>query len=101
VAVDPERGGSVQHLACLDKHDKNVFRTFFEIDQNVLIELAAGGQRFIDQGLKPGDVADLHAEGAETAYDQGLEAGFEVALLSGVGKPEPGSGPRERLLRGV
>lgn len=96
-------GGSVQHLDYLDEHEKNVFRTFSEIDQNVVIEQAAGRQRFIDQGqpLKPEDVADLHAEGTESAYDQVLEPGIEVALLSGVGEPESGSGPRERLLRGV
>lgn len=44
------RGGSVQHLDCLDEREKGVFKTFSEIDQNVVIEQAAARQRFIDQG---------------------------------------------------
>jgi ribonucleoside-diphosphate reductase alpha chain len=41
--------GSVQHLECLTNHEKAVFKTAFEIDQNVIIRLAADRQRFIDQ----------------------------------------------------
>lgn len=35
-----ENEGSVQHLECLDEHEKNVFKTFKELDQHWLIELA-------------------------------------------------------------
>lgn len=44
--------GSVQHLpeTIVDNHEKKVFKTFIEIDQHKLIELAAERQKFIDQG---------------------------------------------------
>lgn len=42
--------GSVQHLECLTDEEKLVFRTFGEIDQNVIIEQAAVRQHYIDQG---------------------------------------------------
>lgn len=42
--------GSVQHLSCLDDHEKNVFRTFSEISQLSIIQQAAQRQQFIDQG---------------------------------------------------
>lgn len=42
--------GSVQHLDCLTDDEKDVFRTFAEIDQEKLIEHAGERQQFIDQG---------------------------------------------------
>lgn len=42
--------GSVQHLDCLSDEEKEVFRTFAEIDQETLIEHAGDRQKFIDQG---------------------------------------------------
>lgn len=45
-----DNDGSVQHLACLSAEEKEVFRTFAEIDQNVIIDQAAARQPFIDQG---------------------------------------------------
>ena len=44
-----DNDGSVQHLDFLTAHEKNVFRTFSEIDQKVIIEQAADRQKFIDQ----------------------------------------------------
>lgn len=41
--------GSVQHLDFLTEHEKNVFKTFSEIDQYVVIDQAAMRQQFIDQ----------------------------------------------------
>jgi ribonucleoside-diphosphate reductase alpha chain len=41
--------GSVQQLSCLTDHEKAVFKTAFEIDQNCLIRLAADRQAYIDQ----------------------------------------------------
>jgi ribonucleoside-diphosphate reductase alpha chain len=43
------RDGSVQHLKELTNHEKKVFKTWPEIDQMVLIRLAAARQRYIDQ----------------------------------------------------
>jgi len=42
--------GSVQHLDCLSDEEKEVYRTFAEIDQKLVIEQAADRQKFIDQG---------------------------------------------------
>lgn len=44
------RGGSVQHLDCLDDHQKAVFKTFHEISQMEIIQQAAARQNFLDQG---------------------------------------------------
>lgn len=45
-----DNDGSVQHLECLSDEEKAVFRTFAEIDQNVVIDQASARQKFIDQG---------------------------------------------------
>ena len=42
--------GSVQHLDSLTDEEKEVFRTFAEIDQTILIEHAGDRQKHIDQG---------------------------------------------------
>lgn len=45
-----EHEGSVQHLEALDDHEKAVFKTFIEIDQRWVIDLASGRAKSIDQG---------------------------------------------------
>jgi ribonucleoside-diphosphate reductase alpha chain len=57
----------VQHLDCLDDHEKAVFKTAFEIDQRWLVEHAADRAPFICQSQSlniflPADVhkRDLH-----------------------------------------
>ena len=62
--------GSVQHLTILSQHEKDVFKTAYEIDQNWLIELAADRTAFISQAQSlniflPGNVSkqylnDIH-----------------------------------------
>lgn len=42
--------GSVQNLDWLTDHEKLVFKTAFEINQEVILRLASMRQRFIDQG---------------------------------------------------
>lgn len=44
-----DNDGSVQHLDFLTVHEKQVFRTFSEIDQKVIIDQAAQRQKYIDQ----------------------------------------------------
>jgi ribonucleoside-diphosphate reductase alpha chain len=44
-----DNDGSVQHLEFLTHHEKQVFRTFSEIDQKVIIDQAATRQKYIDQ----------------------------------------------------
>lgn len=45
-----EHNGSVQHLDFLTDEEKAVFKTFAEVSQKTLVNLAAGRQRHIDQG---------------------------------------------------
>lgn len=60
--------GSVQHLTFLSEHEKNVFKTAYEVDQNWLIELAADRTQYISQAQSlniflPGNISKqyLHA----------------------------------------
>jgi ribonucleoside-diphosphate reductase alpha chain len=75
-----EHEGSVQHLDCLDKQEKDVFKTAFELDQRWIIELAADRTPFICQSQSlnlflPGDVSkwDLHML-HWTAWERGLKS---------------------------
>lgn len=59
--------GSVQHLDFLDAHEKDVFKTAFELDQRWLVDLAIDRQPFVCQAQSlnlffPSDVhkKDLH-----------------------------------------
>lgn len=45
-----DNDGSVQHLTFLSDEEKQVFRTFAELDQNAVIKQAAARQEYIDQG---------------------------------------------------
>ena len=79
-----ENDGSVQHLAEFTEKEKEIFKTFAEIDQKVVIEQAAERQKYIDQGqslnimIDPGTPAKevnalyLHAwkRGIKTFYYQ-------------------------------
>lgn len=45
-----DNDGSVQHLDFLDTREKDVFKTFAEIDQSIVLQQAAARQLYIDQG---------------------------------------------------
>jgi len=45
-----DNDGSVQHLEFLSPEEKEVFKTFQEINQKIVIEQAAARQAYIDQG---------------------------------------------------
>jgi len=45
-----DRDGSVQHLSFLSDHEKDVFKTYAEIDQLDIIYQASNRQSYIDQG---------------------------------------------------
>lgn len=76
--------GSVQHLDFLSDHEKDVFKTFSEIDQYVVIDQAAIRQQFIDQSqslnimvnpdMPAKEINDLHLfawrNGVKTLYYQ-------------------------------
>lgn len=73
-------GGSVQHLDFLSQHEKDVFKTFHEISQVDVINLAAQRQKYIDMGqslnlaIHPDapakDVINLHLD----AFDKGIKS---------------------------
>ncbi len=44
-----DHDGSVQHLSFLSEHEKEVFKTFSELDQYSILQQAAIRQQFIDQ----------------------------------------------------
>lgn len=44
-----KHSGSVQHLDCLDQHEKDVFKTFAEISPKEIVIQAAQRQKYIDQ----------------------------------------------------
>src|SRR5690625_1383366 len=44
-----DHDGSVQHLTFLSEHEREVFKTFSEIDQYVILDQAAIRKQFIDQ----------------------------------------------------
>jgi len=72
--------GSVQHLDWMDDWTKDVFKTAFEIKQDVLVDLAGDRSEFIDQGQSinlfvPGNshvqyLSDLHI----LAWKKGLKS---------------------------
>jgi len=76
--------GSVQGLDILTQDEKNVFKTFPEINQYAIIDQAADRQKFIDQGqslniaVNPKATAkeinalymDAHKQGLKTLYYQ-------------------------------
>lgn len=71
--------GSVQHVDFLTEHEKEVFKTFSEIDQMAIINQAARRQDFIDQSqslnimvnptIKVKDINELHI----TAWEKGVK----------------------------
>nr|WP_321441986.1 ribonucleoside-diphosphate reductase subunit alpha [uncultured Hyphomonas sp.] len=75
-----EHEGSVQHLEELDEHERDVFKTAFELDQRWIVELAADRTPYICQSQSlnlflPGDIAkwDLHML-HWTAWEKGLKS---------------------------
>jgi ribonucleoside-diphosphate reductase alpha chain len=60
-----ENDGSVQHLDFMDEHDKFVFKTSFEIDQDWVVQHAADRQKYICQGQS---VNLFFRSGADRAY---------------------------------
>ncbi len=45
-----DNDGSVSHLTFLSDHERDVFKTYSEIDQKVIVYQASSRQEFIDQG---------------------------------------------------
>ncbi len=95
--------GSVQHLDCLDDHEKAVFKTAFELDQRWLIEHAADRSEYVCQAQSlniflPADVnkKDLHGlhylawkRGVKSLYycrSKSMQRADNVSLRASAGK---------------
>lgn len=86
-----ENYGSVQHLDFLTDHEKLVFKTAYEIDQKVIIRLAAQRQKFIDQAQSinlffdanedEGYISEVHQEAFINPYIKSL---YYMRTLAGV-----------------
>jgi ribonucleoside-diphosphate reductase alpha chain len=80
--------GSVQHLTFLSEHEKDVFKTAYELDQNWIIELAADRTPHISQSqslnlFMPGDVSkqylhDIHFK----AWKKGIKSAYYAPSTS-------------------
>ncbi len=81
-------GGSVQHLDCLDDHEKAVFKTAFELDQLWIVELAGDRAPLIDQAQSVNLflAADVHKRDLHRihlqAWKQGLKSLYYCRSLS-------------------
>ena len=81
--------GSVQHLDFLTEHQKDVFKTAFELDQSWVVEHAAKRQRYICQGQSvnlffpsgadKGYVNSVHLK----AYKEGLKGLYYLRTTAG------------------
>ena len=75
------RGGSVQHLEFLTAREKEIFKTFQEINPKVIISQAAARQQFIDQSqslnlilnIKETPIKDINALMIE-AWESGIKS---------------------------
>tara|TARA_X000001036_G_scaffold275994_1_gene256300 strand:+ start:191 stop:2197 length:2007 start_codon:yes stop_codon:yes gene_type:complete len=81
-------GGSVQHLDFLSEHEKDVYKTAFEIDQRWLIDLAGDRSEMIDQAQSlnvflpaDSDKAYLH-EVHFSAWKKGVKSLYYCRSLS-------------------
>ena len=86
-----EKQGSVQHVDWLTQEEKEVFKTAFEINQKVVVELASARSRFIDQWQSlnlffaadedPAWIAEVHEQAFK---DPNILALYYIYTQSGV-----------------
>ena len=73
------REGSVQHLDFLDDHEKDVFKTAFELDQRWVVELAADRAPLVDQAQSVNVFipADIHKRDLHRIHFQAWKSGLK------------------------
>ena len=80
--------GSVQHLSFLSDHEKDIFKTAYEIDQNWLIELAADRTPYISQAQSlniflPGNVSKQYLHEIHfKAWKKGVKSAYYARSTS-------------------
>lgn len=88
--------GSVQHLDFLSDHEKDVFRTAFEVDQTWVVEHAAKRQEFICQGQSvnlffPANSPASYANSVHIkAWKEGLKGLYYLRTEAGVSADKVG-----------
>jgi ribonucleoside-diphosphate reductase alpha chain len=94
--------GSVLHLDFLSEHEKEVFKTAYEINQMAIVRQAASRQKYIDQGqslnifvpcsVNAKDYHDLHylawTSGIRTLYYSRSTSAMSAATKSNIDKTE-------------
>ncbi|KAA5803726.1 ribonucleoside-diphosphate reductase subunit alpha [Alkalicaulis satelles] len=102
-----EHEGSVQHLDCLDEHEKALFKTAFELDQRWVIEHAADRTPYICQSQSlnvflPGDVNkwDLHML-HWTAWEKGVKSLYYCRSKSVQRAAYAGAGEKSEMERAM
>jgi ribonucleoside-diphosphate reductase alpha chain len=83
--------GSVQHVDWLDDHEKDVFKTAFEVDQFAILRYASVRQPFICQGQslnffvsEDGDEVRIAALHREAFLDENILSLYYIYSRSGV-----------------
>ncbi len=71
--------GSVSHLDFLSKHEKDVFKTAFELDQNWIVELGAGRTPYVSQAQSINIFlpADVHKKELHQIHFQAWKKGLK------------------------
>lgn len=96
-----DHGGSVQHVDWLDEHERDVFRTAYEINQEAIIEQASDRQKYIDQGQSlnlffdanesPAFISKIHKMAMLDPYIKGLYYMRSKAGIQGSKKTKGGN----------
>ena len=91
------RGGSVQHLDFMSKEDKDVFKTFSEIAPIVIVQQAAGRQKFIDQSQSLNIMIhpDVPAKDVNALLIEGWKLGVKTFYY------QRSSNPAQELVRDI
>jgi len=83
--------GSVQHVDWLDDHEKAVFRTAFEIDQEAILRMASARQQYLCQGQslnfyvsEDGDESRISRLHSKALLDPNILSLYYVYSRSGV-----------------
>lgn len=77
--------GSVQHLECLDDNEKEIFKTAYELDQRILVDMARARQPYICQGQS---VNLFFPSGSDRAYVNAVHR--RAFRKEGIGNPLKG-----------
>ena len=88
--------GSVQHVEWLSDEEKKVFKTAFEIDQNVVVRLASQRAKYLDQwqsvnlffagDADPAYIVDVHKNAFK---DENIRALYYIYSAAGVSGSKP------------